>query len=112
MMQRFLFVILIVLTSSCQFFETEKVSSEQIYEEEIQAINWTEIDTYPTFLNCENSFEKQDQRDCFINTINNYLFESISKQNMLSSSELADTLLVDFAISKEGRLSILCISID
>lgn len=112
MMQRFLFVILIVLTSSCQFFETEKVSSEQIYEEEIQAINWTEIDTYPSFSNCEDSFEKQDQRDCFVNTINTHLFKSISQKNLLASSELADTIFVDFEISRDGRLSILNISID
>lgn len=112
MIQRLLLVFLIALTTSCQFFETEKVSSEQIYEEEIHAINWTEVDTYPSFSNCENSFDKQAQRDCFINTINKHLFESISQENMLASSELSDTLLVDFEISKDGRLSILNISID
>src|SRR5690554_1163520 len=103
MIQRLLFVFLIVLTASCQFFETEKVSSEQIYEEEIQAINWTEVDTYPSFSNCEDSFEKQDQRDCFINTINTHLFKSISQKNLLASSELADTIFVDF--EKIGRAS-------
>lgn len=112
MIRRLFLALLFPLATACQFFETEKIAAEQIYEEEIQAINWAEVDTYPSFSNCEDSFEKQEQRDCFINTINSHLFENISQEKILASSEITDTLLVDFEISKDGRLSILDIGID
>ncbi len=112
MKHSFLFVFLLLLATSCQFFETEKVSSEAIFEEEMQTIDWKDVDRYPSFSNCENKLEKPEQKECFINTISSHLYKSISSEKMVSVREVYDTIKVNFEINKEGELSILEIKMD
>ncbi len=107
-----LLVFLSLLATSCQFFETEKVSSEEIYKEEMQTIDWKDVDRYPSFPNCKNTLEKPEQKACFINTISTHLYKSISHENMVAVREVYDTVKVNFEISGEGQLSILEIKMD
>lgn len=108
----FLLVPLLLLATSCQFFETEKVSSEKIYKEEMEAIDWKDVDRYPSFSNCENILEKPEQKNCFINTINSQLYKSISHGEMVAVKEVYDTVKVNFEVSSSGQLSILEIKMD
>ena len=103
---------MLLLVTSCQFFETEKVSSEDIYKEEIRTIDWKDVDRYPSFSNCENTLEKPEQKDCFINTINSQLYKSIRKEAMIATREVYDTVKVNFEVSSQGELSILEIKMD
>ncbi len=112
MIKRFHFVSLLLLATSCQFFETEKVSSEKIYNEEMQTIDWKDVDRYPSFSNCENTLEKPEQKDCFINTISSHLYKSISHEDMVATHEVYDTVKVNFEVSSSGKLSILEIKMD
>ncbi len=105
-------VFLLLLATSCQFFETEKVSSEEIYEEEIKTIDWKDVDRYPSFTNCKNTLEKPEQKECFINTISSHLYKSISHENMVAVREVYDTIKVNFEVGSEGRLSIVEIKMD
>ena len=96
MTQRLFFVSLLILATSCQFFETEKVTSEKIFQEEIGAIDWKEVDRYPSFSNCENTLEKPEQKDCFINTISTHLYKSINHEDIVAVREVYDTVKVNF----------------
>lgn len=98
--------------SSCQFFETEKISSEETFQEEMQAIDWKEVDQYPVFENCKTSFEKTDQKECFVSTISYQLYQSISDKNLVAVRKVYDTILVDFEVSKKGDLTIMQIELD
>jgi len=112
MIKRLHLVFLLLLATSCQFFETEKVSSEKIYKEEIEAIDWKDVDRYPSFSNCESILEKPQQKECFINTINSQLYKSISHENMVAVREAYDTVKVNFEVSSSGQLSIMEIKMD
>ncbi len=112
MIKRFHFVIFLLLATSCQFFETEKVSSEKIYKEEMEAIDWKDVDRYPSFSNCDNILEKPEQKDCFINTISSQLYKSISHEGMIAKREVYDTVKVNFEVSSSGQISILEIKMD
>lgn len=90
--------------SSCQFFETEKISSETFYEQEKAQIDWKDIDRYPTFPGCASHTEKGDQKNCFESTVREHLNRSIQHRNLETTHELHDTLWVRFEISKEGKL--------
>jgi hypothetical protein len=107
-----LFIFILVLASSCRYFETEKVSSEKIYNEEIKTINWKDVDRYPSFSNCEKSIEKREQKTCFINTISAHLYQSISDKKMVAIRDVHDTVRIDFSVSKKGVLSIDKIKMD
>ena len=112
MVQRLFLVFLCILTTSCQFFETEKISSEEIFEDEIKTINWRDVDRYPSFPNCRDHLEKLEQRDCFITTISSHLYKTISQEDMVAVQEIYDTVKVNFEVGSSGRLSIIKIELD
>lgn len=97
---------ILFLATSCQFFETEKVTSEEIYKEEMGTIDWKDVDNYPAFSNCENILEKPQQKECFINTISTHLYKSISHEDMVAARDLYDTVKVRFDVSSKGELTI------
>lgn len=105
-------VFLWLFASSCQFFETEKVSSEEIFDQEIKTIDWKDVDRYPSFANCESALEKPEQKACFINTISTRLQHSISAGQMIAVRQLRDTVKVYFEVNSNGHLSILSIKMD
>lgn len=112
MAYRLFLVSFLLMATSCQLFETEKVSSEAIFEEEIETIDWKEVDRYPSFPACELILEKPQQKDCFINTISNHLYKAVSHKEMIAVREVYDTVKVKFEVASTGQLSILEIEID
>jgi len=112
MTYRLFLVLLFVLASSCQFFDTEKVSSDIIFEDEMESINWKDVDQYPSFASCTDILDKPEQKDCFINTISSHLYKDISSRDMVAVREVYDTVKVKFEVGSSGRLSILEIEMD
>lgn len=112
MLHRCFLVLLSIFFSSCQFFDTERISSEEIFEDEIKTINWRDVDRYPAFHNCPESLDKATQRDCFINTITSRLYQSIKEEHLIALREVLDTIQIDFEVNPNGDISISNISMD
>ena len=55
----------LIVCTSCHFFETEKISSETFYDEEVKTINWKDVDRYPAFAACDTLSTKPNQKHCF-----------------------------------------------
>jgi len=111
-MKYVLLFIIMLLATSCQFFETEKISSETFYDEEIKTIDWKDVDQYPVFKSCEAFSEKEAQKNCFENTLATYLFEAVTSNKDMSIKDLNDTVYVKFSVSEKGQLSVKSIKID
>lgn len=105
-----LFLLLLVATTSCQFFETEKVSTETFYKEELKTIHWKEVDQYPVFSECENSTEKSMQKTCFEQTLSDHLRQSLNKHNAVALHDLNDTVKLAFSITNVGKLKVTSIN--
>lgn len=97
-------LLLVICCSSCQFFETEKISAETFYEEEMAALDWREVDQYPAFQNCNSITEKSGQKSCFETSLSQQLQEAIALHKQKVVYDLLDTLHLKFTISKEGRI--------
>ena len=105
-------VVLSVLIPSCQFFETEKISSETFLKEEIKSINWKDVDQYPIFLNCDTFTEKKQQKSCFESTLSAHLYQVINSENTMVTNELNEPLVLDFLVDEKGKLAITSMKID
>jgi hypothetical protein len=112
MKNSFLLLVVTILLSSCQFFETEKIPSETFYASELETIDWHDVDQYPLFTDCEESSEKEIQKSCFETTLTSRMYQSISDQSLVSSQKIIDTLLLTMLVSQDGVLSIKELKID
>ena len=107
----FLLIVLVSLTS-CQFFETEKISSETFYQEELKSIDWNDVDQYPVFSNCQENSRKSEQRNCFEKAISQQIHQSILKWNLKIMDPILDTISVSFSISKSADLKVTNVDMD
>jgi len=101
-----------LLLTSCQFFETEKISKETFYEEEVKTIDWKEVDQYPVFKECETISEKGLQKSCFENTLSSHLYHTLQSKKAVTLHPLNDTLRLEFSVSKDAELTVTDIEID
>ncbi|MBJ7881493.1 hypothetical protein [Gelidibacter salicanalis] len=110
-MKPFLLVFLILLTS-CDYFQSKKVSTEQLLEEEMQAINWNDVDDYPTFSDCDGANTNQDKKACFESYLHNLLASHLKNQIIVVTEDVSDTIILKIHIDKKGQFSIRNIDMD
>ena len=99
-------LLLSAILSGCSGWETKKVSSEELFTEAWNAIDITEVDTYPSFEKCSTFTEREAQRQCFETTVVNSLKEHLGQYAMNFDSSFTDTLKVHFMINEKGAFCI------
>lgn len=102
-MKRLVFLAILVVLSSCDFFNKRKIDTNDILNEELQSINWNDVDEYPTFSICDSSNNK---KTCFEEVLRNRLNDQLSKQNIVVTEDVSDTILLKIHIDSKGHFSI------
>ncbi|NND87801.1 MAG: hypothetical protein HKM28_00980 [Flavobacteriaceae bacterium] len=93
-----------VATTSCQFFETEKLNTETLYQEEVKTIDWKNVDQYPLFATCEMESEKAAQKKCFESTLASQLISAIQHKKITTVHTLQDTIILQIEITKNAKV--------
>ena len=57
------------LLQSCDWMASTESKTQKIVEDELRGIDWNEVDQYPLFEGCDETAAKQEQRQCFENTL-------------------------------------------
>lgn len=99
-------LLLLLVLSSCNYFDVKKTSTEDILQEELQTFNWNEVDDYPSFETCDSSASKADKKQCFANIITDHIANYLADQKFVVSRDVSDTLELKFVISDKGMATI------
>ena len=102
-MKRLILIALLVFLTACDYFNKKKIDTTEIVEEELQSIDWNDIDEYPTFSFCDSSPSK---KSCFEEVIRNTLHEHLSRQNIVVMEDLSDTIVLKIHIDNKGKFTI------
>lgn len=105
-------LIFIVLLTSCDYFESKKVSTEELLQEEMQAINWNDVDDYPTFSDCDGVSTNEEKKACFENYLHDLLTVHLGDQKIVVTEDISDTVILKIHIDKTGQFSIKNIVMD
>jgi len=106
-MQRILIAIIFVyLFTSCDFFSSKKLTAKKASLEMDTIIDFSTVDVYPMFTNCEGLETKKMQEDCFGKELIEKLDKLISLDKMKVSRIIYDTVFVDLLIAKDNRIRI------
>lgn len=54
-----------MIFQSCQYLDKQVPSEEALLQEKLKAINWKEVDEFPSVSDCEKLEDKALQRNCF-----------------------------------------------
>jgi len=107
-----LLLVFFILLTSCDYFQSKKVTTEQLLEEEIQAINWNDVDEYPTFSDCDGVITHQEKKACFENYFYDLLTSQLKNQKIIVTEDISDTVILKIHIDKTGQFSIKSIDMD
>lgn len=102
-MKKILLLISLAVLTSCDYFETRKISSEEVLEQETKSLNWKEVDEYPAFEHCKNIKELAKARKCFENTVADSIYAQLTKQQPVVTEPINDTLMLYLEITKAGK---------
>ncbi|WP_455168733.1 hypothetical protein [Aegicerativicinus sediminis] len=105
-MKKIATVLLIFSFCSCNYFENKKVDPQDIVNEEMKSINWSEVDEYPSFEFCDSLEGKIAKRDCFQNYLSKQVGKFLGNQNLIVSSEISDKAHMVITINSKGNLSV------
>lgn len=61
------FALFVVLLSqgSCQYFDKQVPNKAALLQKELQAINWNQVDEYPSFAQCDSIADSKANQTCF-----------------------------------------------
>jgi len=110
---RYLCILILIFTlSSCEYFNVKKTSSEAILNEELEAFNWDDVDSYPAFSSCDNLESKEEKKQCFEDDLTTHIYSHLEAEKIVVTQDIHDTIILKFQISEKGDISLLSSKID
>ena len=108
-----LFILMVFLVlASCNFFESKGKRTQEFINAELQQIDWNAIDSYPLFLDCDETASKESQRHCFEQTLTTHFQNTLNEFEFIIDSDSNPVVFVTFVIDTEGRINVIEIDKD
>jgi len=111
-MGRFFIVLVFLSLYSCHFFESKEKRTQDLIDSELSEIDWNSIDTYPLFLDCDETASKEVQRQCFEGKLIAHFETTLNEFEFIVDSDDNPIVAVIFVIDAEGDIDILEIEKD
>ncbi|MBP4142952.1 hypothetical protein J3S90_14185 [Flavobacterium sp. P4023] len=103
MKQYSLFLVFILFTS-CNFFEKQVPSEKELLQKELKAINWNEVDEYPSLEDCDKIENKVQRQHCFFEILTKLIQEKLNTDTLLILDPKLDTIEVKVTVYANSAL--------
>lgn len=95
-----------VLFASCQWMSAQLPNEQELLEEELNKIDWTKVDTYPSVASCDTIFDETARKACFFDYITAALEENLRMDTLRGTFATLDTLNVLVTIQADAQVSL------
>ncbi len=103
-MKKFFFYFLIILFSSCQYFEKQVPSEKELLEKQIKEINWKEVDQYPSIADCERLTDETQRKQCFFEFLSSTIQQKLSIDTLKILFPKLDTIEVKVTVNSDATM--------
>jgi hypothetical protein len=107
-MYRILVLFFVLMLQSCQWFNKKAPSEEARMNEEIQKINWTSVDQYPSFEACDSLEHIEAQKNCFFDTYYTAIQNYNTVGQIRSLFPKLDTIILKVKVNKDAQIDYWC----
>jgi len=99
-MRKIILIVLLaaLLFNSCQYFEKQIPSKEELLQKELKAINWKEVDEFPSFSNCDSVQDKKQKKQCFFDYLTQLIQERLNGDTLSVLYPQLDTIDVKVTV--------------
>jgi hypothetical protein len=103
-LKHYYFFLLFILFASCQYFEKQVPSEKELLQKELKAINWKEVDEYPSFIDCDKLEEKTQRQQCFFDYLTQLIQEKLRVDTLSALYPELDTIEVKVTVFPDARM--------
>ena len=105
-MRKIILILLLpsLLFSSCQYFDKQVPSKEELLEKELKSINWNEVDEFPSISECEKIKDEAIRKQCFFEFLTQTIQEKLSIDTLSVLYPELDTIEVKVTIFPDATM--------
>lgn len=103
---------LLYLLAACNQSAKREEKTQELVDQEIQAIDWEDVDQYPLFADCDELASKPEQKRCFMETLLRHFSKTLQESDLVLEEEVKDTIFVNFRMEDTGEISLINIKND
>ena len=99
----FTFIILLFFITSCDklsFLKSEKIQALDTI------VNFSSVDTSPSFKECDSIIDKHQKSNCFRTTIHQKIGVELQKHQFIIRDSISEIVFVDLLINSKGKIVI------
>ena len=97
----FTFIILLFFITSCDklsFLKSEKIQALDTI------VNFSSVDTSPSFKECDSIIDKHQKSNCFRTTIHQKIGAELQKHQFIIRDSISEIVYVDLLITSKGKI--------
>ena len=106
----FYFLFILLFLASCDTSSSKSTIATTSSKSSLQVIDtlidFTKVDVYPIFSDCENFSENDNQKKCFERMLTQKLASLLQKSELKVKERVNDTTLIDILIDQSGKASV------
>ena len=106
-MRKFILVLILCGFTSCGLFESKEEKTQKLVEKELQQIDWTNVDHYPLFDECDETASKLKQKTCFEEKLVLHLSSDLQQFEIVSERQVKDVIFIDIIVQSDGSITVL-----
>jgi hypothetical protein len=93
-----------LLFSSCQYFDKQVPSEKELLQKELKAINWKEVDEFPSVAGCEKIEDKTLRQQCFFEYMTHLIQQRLDVDTLSILYPELDTIEVKVTVFPNSRI--------
>ena len=103
-LKHYYFLLCLFLLQSCQYFEKKVPSEKELLQKELKAINWKEVDEYPSFVDCDKLTDKKQRQQCFFEYLTQMIQDKLEVDTLSVQYPELDTIEVKVTVFPDSKM--------
>jgi len=99
-----IFLLVPILFSSCQYFEKQVPSEQELLQKELKSINWKEVDEFPSVFGSDTIENKIERQQCFFEYMTQLIQHKLSVDTLSVLYPELDTINVKVTVFPNSRI--------
>lgn len=100
----FILFAIVLSANSCQFFDKKAPDEDALLQEELNKINWKQVDQFPSVSSCDSILDKEAQKQCLFQFLTETIQARIGVDTIHILYPELDTIAIKVTINPDATL--------
>lgn len=103
-MRKLTAILFLGLLCSCQNLQNQKISEEELLKQELQKVNWNQVDEFPSVSTCDSIKDETTRKQCFFDFLTVTIQQKLDLDTLSILYPQIDTIQVKVTVYPDSRI--------